>query len=351
VGIIISLVVLSIIIFLHELGHFIAARMMGVSVEVFSIGFGKKVFSKKYNNTEYRLSAIPLGGYVKMKGQDDISPTLRDNSNDSYTSKSPLQRIFILGAGPFANFLTAFACYLIVALHGVPTISNSVGKVVKNSPAFKAGIKKGDKIVAIEGKSIKTWQELSNIIKNSNKPIHLTIMRQKIRKDCLITPKVQKSKNIFGETIYKPMIGIGASNKLITIHYTFTQAIKKALDDTKNASLLIIKGIEKLLTGAVSTNNIGGVITIVDITAKASKAGIIALLLFVAMISVNLGILNLLPIPALDGGHIIFNTYELFAKKPPSEKVLYYLTIGGWVILASLMFLGLYNDINRLIAS
>jgi len=348
VGILTSFIVLSIIIFLHELGHFIAARLMGVRVEVFSIGFGKKLFAKKVKNTEYRFSLIPLGGYVKMKGQDDTNPTLKDDSFDSYNSKTPIQKIFILFAGPFANFVTAFVCYTIVALVGIGVLSNTVGDVVKDSAAFKAGIKKGDKIIAIQGKEIKTWKELSKIIKKTNGTIDILIQRDNEKKLIFLTPQLKTIKNIFGETIQRPMIGIMASNKLVTIKYDFTNAPTKAFDDTIEASLLIIKGLQKLITGVVSASNVGGVISIVDITSKASEAGLMPLLMFVALISVNLGILNLLPIPALDGGHIIFSLYELITKKEPNEKVLYRLTVFGWAVLASLMLLGLYNDINRL---
>ena len=146
------------------------------------------------------------------------------------------------------------------------------------------------------------------------------------------------------------MIGVLPAAEFTEVDYGFFEAFAVAFNQTVEASTLIVKGVEKLITGVVSPENIGGVVSIVDYTAKASEAGIAALLLLSALMSVNFGVLNLLPIPALDGGHIIFNLYEMITKREPSEEVLYRLTLMGWILLAGLMFLGLYNDINRLVA-
>jgi len=347
-GILVALLVLSILIFFHELGHFTAARFFGVQVDVFSIGFGKRLWTKKIGKTEWSFSAIPLGGYVKMKGQDDTDPTAKSFDEDSYNAKKPWQRIVILLAGPFANFLMAFLLYLAIAYMGVPKLLPYIGEVSKDSPAFKAGVQKEDKIVKINGITVKYWEDVGKLINANEDNIALTIERNGQQVQLQLAPKVIEDKNIFGETVSRRIIGISPMPKQTTVVYGFIDGFKYAWEETVKSSTLIFKSVQKLLTGAVSTDQLGGIITIVDVTAQASHAGILALFFFTALISVNLGVLNLLPIPALDGGHIMFNLYEMIRGKEPSEAVMYYMTVAGWIMLGSLMMLGLYNDIHRL---
>jgi len=347
-SIIISLLVMSFLIFFHELGHFLAARAMRVKVLVFSIGFGKKLLTKQIGDTQWSISAIPLGGYVQMKGQDDSDPTKVSYDDDSYTTKTPLQKIFILLAGPFANFLLAFMLYLAMTDLGIPKPLPIIGEVSKDSPALIAGLQKGDKIVQIDATPIKYWEDISSSIKNASDTMHFTIERNEKLMDMIITSKVIDDKNIFGEPIQRKIIGIMASGDTTIVHYGFVDSIVYAWDRTVWASTFIFESVKKLITGVVGLDKIGGVITIVDVTAKASNMGLLALLGFAALVSVNLGVLNLLPIPALDGGHIMFNLYELITKRAPSLEAMYRFTIAGWIILFSLMFIGLYNDISRL---
>jgi len=347
-GILVALLVLSVLIFFHELGHFTAARFFGVQVDVFSIGFGKRLWTKKIGKTEWSLSAIPLGGYVKMKGQDDTDPTAVSYDNDSYNTKKPWQRIVILLAGPFANFLMAFLLYLAISFLGVPKLLAYVGSVTKDTPAYKAGIQKEDKIIQINGSKILYWENIGEKINQSKGAVSFVIERNHKRIDLTIQPKIIDDKNLFGEKITRRIIGISPLAKQTIVHYGLIDGFGYAWEETKKASMLIFQSLQKLLTGVVSTDKLGGIITIVDVTAQASSAGILSLFFFTALISVNLGVLNLLPIPALDGGHIMFNLYEILRGKAPSENAMYYITLVGWAMLISLMILGLYNDINRL---
>ena len=344
----VSLLVLSALIFFHELGHFIVARLMGVYVEVFSIGFGKKLASFRAFNTEWRIAAIPLGGYVRMKGQDDTDPTKVSADADSYNAKTPRQRIAILTAGPAANFGLAFVLYFLIALGGPQVLSPVIGEVVKDSPAAAAGLQKNDRVLAINGRDIATWNEMSETIKHSDATVRMSIERDGFIQQILVTPKMTETKNMFRETVYRPMVGISSAGVTHALDLGLFGSLGYAADETWKASMIIFTSLEKLITGAVPTSELGGVVTIVKITADASENGWMAVFFFAALISVNLGVLNLLPIPALDGGHIMFNLYEMVMRRAPSEAVLMKLTIAGWGILLGLMSLGLYNDINRL---
>ena len=351
----IALFALSVLVFFHELGHFSAAKFFGVKVERFSIGFGRVLLKKEWLGTEWVFAPILLGGYVKLKGQDDLDPLKRDNDPDSYNSKKPWQRIIILLAGPIANILLAFFLYLLIALKGAPVIAASnyvppiVGKVIPNTPAEYAGLQANDRIVKINNHPIKYWYQLKDEIINSNNTLTLNILRGQKELQLQLTPKVEERKNEFNETVKQRVIGIVPKiDKNTIVHFTPLEALYYAFNETKKSTLLITKGIEKISTGEVESKNIAGAITIFDLLIDFAKAGFLYLLFIMALISVNLGVINLLPIPALDGGHILFNLYEMITKKAPSEKVLYRLTVAGWIFLIGIMVFGVYNDINRI---
>lgn len=348
-GFLVSFLVLSFLIFFHELGHFLAARFFGVKVEVFSIGFGKKVFSRKIGNTEYALSVIPLGGYVKMKGQNDADPNEKNLDPDGYSAKTPLQRMIILLAGPLSNLALATIIYFGLAIGGIDTLTPKIGQISPNSAASASEIKTGDTVVAINDEKISYWHEISEKIQNSvGKTINIKIVRDGQEKNILIKPLIVETKNIFGENTKRYMIGIAPSGESVKVYYSPIKAGALALEKTYESAKFIAMGIEKLITGVLGLNNVGGVISIVQATNDATHSGLVTLMLLTALISVNLGVINLLPIPALDGGHILFNLYEMIFNKAPSEAVFTKLTIAGWAVLLWLMLLGLYNDLNRL---
>jgi regulator of sigma E protease len=347
-GTITFLLVLSFLVFFHELGHFVAARYFGVKVHVFSIGFGKQLFAKEWRGTTWQFSLIPLGGYVKMKGQDDSNPALIESGDDSYNTKKPWQRIVILFAGPFANFLLAAILYFSIAIMGASTFAAQIGTVQKDSPAFHAGILKDDLIVRINEHEIKSWEDIGKIIVNSQGALKFYIKRDNKLIAKTINPHISDSQNMFKEKIKKRMIGISPSGKVVQLDLSLSESLVYAYEKTIFSSTMIFQGVQKLIQGIIPSSEIGGVITIGKVISDASQSSIIALFTITALISVNLGVLNLLPIPALDGGHIMFNIYEMITKRKPSDKVFMFLTIAGWVILGSLMLLGIYNDINRI---
>lgn len=343
-----SLLALSFLIFFHELGHFLVARAFGVKVEVFSIGFGKKLFKKTYGDTEYALSMIPLGGYVKMKGQSDSNPLEQSLDQDSYTSKSPWQRICILLAGPLFNILLAFLIYTSLIIGEKQVLLPVLGEIKKDYPASKAGLQTGDRVISINGNRVKTWGEMAEII-SSSPSLLMQIQRGEKVFEVTLHSQEHEGKNLFGEDKKYFVIGVGAKGEFGSVYFGMWEAVKNGAINTYKNSLLIFEGIKKLIVGVVPTSEVGGVVSIVQVMHKASESGWVSFALLVALISINLGVLNLLPIPALDGGHILFNLYEMICKKPPTPNVLYYLTLGGWAILLGLMMLGLYNDLHRIL--
>jgi regulator of sigma E protease len=352
-GILVSLAVLSALIIFHEWGHFLAARFFGVKVEKFGLGMPiivtKPLWKKKWGATTYAFYPMLLGGFVRMKGQDDFDLSKKSNDPDSYMAKKPWQKIVILLAGPFANILLAFLLYITIALMGADALAPAVGATVKNSPAAAAGIKAKDKIVAINGKKVQIWDDVGKIITSSEGPLQVTIARNGKLLNLTITPRISEARSIFGEKIQKKMIGIAPSGEFVKIPmHSVSDVFSYAWEKTVWATGIIVRSLEKLIEGVVPASQMGGIVSIVQVTSQASAIGITTLFALAALISVNLGVLNLLPIPALDGGHIVFNLYEMIFKRPPSEKVFYNMTVAGWVLLLSLMVFTTYNDILRI---
>lgn len=343
----VTLLVISFLIFFHELGHFLAAKSLKVKVEVFSIGFGKALLEKEIKGTAYRLSALPLGGYVKLKGQDDLKPGKEVLETDSYSVLKPLQKIYILFAGPFFNLILAFLLYLAIAHLGVSKLSPTIGFISENSAAQKAGLMVGDTIISVNGKAVFSFDELKKEIKNEN--LTLLVQRGNERLNITLMPEFGEGYNEFLQKVQKPLIGIAPSGESKIFHYAGLNAFIYAYEESVEASTLIIKGLAKLIIGDLDAKNLGGVITMVDFTSKASQQSLVSLFLITALISINLGILNLLPIPMLDGGHIVFNLYELIFRRKVSTKVFEYLSYGGLALLLSVMIFATYNDITRLI--
>ena len=342
----VTVLAISFLIFFHELGHFLAARTLSVKINTFSIGFGEKIYTKNVGGTDYCLSAIPLGGYVQLKGQDDTDPKAKNYDTDSYNVLSPIKRIYILFAGPFFNFILAFFIYILLGSIGVERLAPSVGHIAEDSAAASAGLAKNDKILAINGVKINEWDEISKNVKLE--PSTILIDRNGSQMTINLTPKIGETINLFNEKVQRPLIGISPNGEVIKIYHTGLAGINFAFSETIEASKLIFKSFTKLVSGAVPLKEVGGIVQIADVTSKAAKISLGVLLTIVALISVNLGVLNLFPIPALDGGHILFNLYELIFRREVNERVLTTLTYCGWALLLGIMVLATFNDIMRL---
>lgn len=315
----------------HEFGHFIVAKLSGARVNEFSIGFGPRLFKKKYGETEYSFRALLFGGYVALEGEDEKSSDPRAIVNKPW----PV-RLAVFAAGPLMNILLAFLLLFIVFFNiGSPI--PQVKSVMEGYPAEKAGIVPGDKIVMVNNTKINTWEELEKAISSNGERV-LTIEIQ--RGNQILQKQV---KPIFDKNASKVMIGI-----VPDYERSISLAFKTAINQTIYFSKLIILSLVMLVTGKVSVNDIMGPVGIVQAVGTVAKTGVINLLAFSALISVNLGLFNLLPLPALDGGRILFVLAEAVRGKPlPPEKegYIHYL---GFLLLIALLIFATYRDILRI---
>lgn len=429
---------LAALIFVHELGHFLVARKCGVVVEKFSLGFGPKIFGYTSGGTEYLLSAIPLGGYVKMKGEDYESDSL--SQEGSFAGAPVLHRLAIAFAGPLFNILFAIAIYWVVYLVGVQTLGLVTGTIKPESPALAAGLEIGDKIVKIDGEPVKYWDQLQKIVHTSpGKSLDFEVERGTSLLNFPITPVSEETTDLFGDkktvgligitplvrnityvkedsaadkaglkvgdqllkvddqpifgwgdlkpaAVDQPgkelnfrvlrdgqeviipltpepkeiedeqgkkvnigVIGIGMSGVMVEESYGVFGAIGRSLQETGRLIYLIAVSIKKMVVGSIPADSIGGPILIFQIYGEQAEQGFNELIRLTALLSINLGLLNLLPIPVLDGGHIFFFLIEMIKGKPLSERSRERAQQVGMFMLLSLMIFAFYNDIMRII--
>jgi regulator of sigma E protease len=347
-------ILLGVLILVHEFGHFITAKWSGVRVLKFSIGFGPKIFGRKYGDTEYVLSLLPLGGYVKPLGETPDEPVSEQDRPFSLTHQSIPKRFAVLAAGSLFNIFFAAFIFTSIYMVGIPMLTPRVGQVFEDSPAKHAGIMEGDVITAIDGHSIELWEELSKAVEKSNgKKLSLHVRRGDEFYVTSLIPQMAVSQNIFGdsETTYKMGItSSGAEDSVITKRYNPAAAIWKGFGDTLKWSKLTLMGLGLLIRNPVERRkDIGGPILIGKLAGDFFRTGIISFLMLMAMISVNLGVLNLLPIPILDGGHIFFLCIEAIKGSPIGIRKMEIAQQLGLALLLTVMAFVFYNDITRFI--
>ncbi len=346
---IVAVLMLAFLIFVHELGHFTIARICGVKVEVFSIGFGKKLCFFKLFGTQFALSLIPLGGYVKLKGMDKEESGTNETANDSYAQKSPFQKLWILFGGAFFNFLFAILVYFFLALSGEKVLLPVIGDLDKN--ALEAGLLKGDKILSINHEKIASFREIRSVVARSQGELVLEIERNHQILEKRLTPKIVaviSDSNDPNEMIRYKVIGIKPDmQKTGVVSYSLFQAFEQALSRFKEGVVLIVDSLRRLIMGSSSVKELSGVVGIVGALSHASSLSM--LLLFGAFLSINLGILNLLPIPALDGAQMLGVVFKNIFKITLPAFMQNALWLAGVGFLVFVMFLGLFNDITRLL--
>lgn len=349
-GLLVAVLLLGVLIFVHELGHFLAARMLGVGVERFSIGFGPKIWGIQKGETEYVLALIPLGGYVKLVGEDPDEEVGEEVKERSFSHKPLGVRVAVVAAGPFFNLLLAVVVMTGVYLVGVPVLEPVVGQVMAGSPAERGGLKPGDFIVSIDGKKIESWGDLAAVVqRNPGKPLKVVVKRKGRLVTLTVVPEKVEARNIFGEKKVVGKVGIVAAGTYRIQRANPFMALIRGVEYTVNMIYLTLVGIVKILERVVPAKSVGGPILIVQMASKQVKSGFISLLTFMAFISINLGIINLFPIPILDGGHLLFFAIEGIRGKPVSTRTREMAQQVGLAIIIAIMALAFYNDISRII--
>lgn len=348
IAVIIFILILSLLIIVHESGHFLAARRAGVRVEEFSLGFGPQLFARKIGATRYSVSLIPLGGYVKMAG--DVLAECKGTS-DEYFSKGPGKRFQIIFCGPFLNYILGFLCFWLILCVGYPTLTTKVGGLIDGYGAQVAGLQVGDKIIAVEGKEVNTWEDLqAQIQRNKTKDsITLALIRNNQNLDFSVGIKTKEVDNQLGEKRALGIIGITPFDEVMEVKHGFIQGAYLGLRKTIDLTVMTYKGIWRLISGKMSMrDSMTGPLGIFFITSKAAKLGIIAIIHLIAVLSVSLGVFNLLPLPILDGGHIFLLGLEKLRKKTLSIKTEQVVNNIGVSLMIMLVLFVTYNDILRL---
>jgi regulator of sigma E protease len=439
--IIYAVLLLGILIFVHELGHFIIAKILGVKVLKFSLGFGPKLIGKTYGETEYRIAAIPLGGYVKMLGENPGEELDESEKLRAFNYQSVWKRFSIVFFGPLFNICFATVVFFFIFMIGVPVPSPDIGKVAEDSPADRAGLVTGDKVLTIDGKNVHDWNDIDAAIgKSSGEPLLFTVKRGEEHIRLSVIPLLDKDKNIFGEEIEvwtigasqlmyaqigdvmnnspaekaglmkgdsvleiegnrletwqdmteiihnnpeQPLgfkiqrnddvidliitpekktvqyggieeqtiglIGIKPLSRDVIKRYDLFDALSLGIKRTYDLTAFTFLTIVKLFQRVVPAKTIGGPILIVQMAGQQASKGALDFFFFMAIISINLGVLNLLPIPILDGGHLLFLGIEAVRRKPLSEQVMVFTQKIGLALILTLLVFVFYNDILRLI--
>jgi regulator of sigma E protease len=340
-----SVFVFGILIFFHELGHFAVAKAVGIKVYEFSLGFGNKIFSFRRGDTDYNVRLFPLGGFVRMAGMDpEEDEKERDFKEDEgFNSKTVGQRAWVIAAGPIMNFVLAVLLLAsIFGIHGVPVLTTDIGDIVEKSPAYEAGIKPGDKVVSINGTNVATWQELVNNVNSyAGQELSVEIERNGEVKSLQITPELNNENRY--------VIGIQSDpDKAIMQRANPLDALWKGAQSTYQVTALIISLIGQMITNQAPVD-LGGPVAIVSEIGNAAETGVFQLLQLAAFLSINLGLFNLFPIPALDGSRLMFLAWEKIVGKPVDPAKEGFIHMIGFGLLLLLMVVVTYNDILRLI--
>jgi regulator of sigma E protease len=438
------LVVLGVLVAFHELGHFLAARWVGVKVLKFSLGFGPKLFGRKMGETEYLLSAIPLGGYVKLFGEDETEATTQEDRTRSFAHQRLWGKVLIVAAGPGFNFILAYFIFAGWLATGTPlfvptfqdltpdieamvpgspadtagiqigdrvsrvngrdistrtelfdAVAKSNGQaltleikrgeqvktltvtptttpgphasaqepgyylgveetpplvtsVMQGSPAAKAGLQAGDHVVNIEGQTIHTWSQMTGIVKeNPNRQLKVEVLREEHRVSLTVTPSAEKAM-VNGQSVEVGKIGISGPGRSIMRSSTPLLSLYDGLGATWGWTELTAIGLYKMVVGDISSKNIGGPLTIAKISGEAAEQGASSVIFLIAILSINLGVLNLLPIPILDGGHLLFFLIEGILRKPLGERQREVAQQAGLVLLVGVMIFAFWNDLERI---
>jgi len=347
-SLLIFLLILSILIIVHESGHFFAAKKVGVKVEKFSLGFGPQLLKKKHNGTEYTISAIPLGGYVKLAG-DDIEEYKGEKFE--YYSKTLGERFQIVFSGPLLNYILGIICFWVILVSGYPTLTTKIGGLIDGFGAQKAGLQVGDKILAVDGQRIDYWDDLQKIIqsKSTSSTVNLSILRENEQLTVAVSIREKQMDDQLGQKRNVGLLGITPFDEILQVKHGFFKSAALSIEKTWDLTALTYKALWRMITGKLSIrDSVAGPLGIFYITSKAASLGLTAVIHLIAVLSISLAIFNLLPLPILDGGHILFLAIEKIRKKSLNIKTERIITQIGFSLIITMAVLVTLNDIFRL---
>jgi len=343
---VLAILIFGLLIFVHEFGHFIVAKLVGIRVEEFSIGMGPKAFSIKKGETAYSIRLLPVGGYVKMSGEtgfEEESNLLPDDPKN-FNNKPIAHRAGVIVAGPLMNFFLAVVLFaLVFSLVGVPFASTKIGNLVENGPAEKAGLLPGDRIVAIEGQKVSEWSQMVEIIHNrSGEQLNFTIIRDGQEKLFKITPKLDPESQV-------GLIGIVQSEDEIKWRKANPiKALIMGFNRTIEILVFVVSAFGQMITGKMTAGEVAGPVGIIQLIGETAQVGLIYVVNLTALISIHLGLLNLFPIPALDGSKLIFLSIEALRGKPINARKENFVHLIGFALLMLIMLIVTYRDIIRI---
>lgn len=356
------LVVLSVLIFVHEMGHFLVARLFGVRVEVFSIGFGREIYGwNDRAGTRWKIGWLPMGGYLKMFGMaepmdekaedgtdEDERPMTPEERAVSFRHKHLAQRTAIIAAGPIANFLFAILVFAgLFSFAGMPYLAASVGEVIPNSAAAEAGMEPGDRILSIDGAPVKEFDDLLQIVKSSSGiRLEIVVLRRDTEVTLWATPKPIRVKGDSGDPTEIGLLGIKSDPTQVYYEkINLAKATWLAVERTGETIVRVLVFLGEMISGTQETDDLGGILRIAAFSGQSAQQGIANLLFFMAMLSINLGLVNLFPIPVLDGGYLVFYAFEAILGRPLGQRVQEYGLRFGLILVLLLVIFVTWNDL------
>ncbi len=352
-------VVIGVLVFVHEYGHYSMARLFGIKVDTFAVGFGKEVLGwTDRNGTRWKLGWMPLGGYAKFAGDMNAAsqpdPALdalpAEEKAQLFQFRPVWQRALVVAAGPMINF--AFAILIFAGffmIYGQQVVAPVVGSVVADMPAASAGLEPGDRIVALDGRRVTRFDQIARQVAiNTGEPIIITVERGGQQLDKTVTPKLLREEDRFGNQFYRGALGIRSGTDIEAIRHGPVSAIGSGVAETWATTGMMWDTMVQVVTGRRSVDELGGPIKIAQFSGQSAALGLASLISFMALISINLGFINLLPIPMLDGGHLFLYAIEAVRRRPLHPKVQEWAFMSGFALIMSLMLFLTWNDIASL---
>jgi regulator of sigma E protease len=343
----ITLGVLGVLIAVHELGHFLAARRVGVKVEKFYLGFGPRLLRKKVGDTEYGLAAVPLGGYVKLAG--DAAEECRGKPYE-YLSKSKRARAFIIASGPLTNYVFGFLCFVAVCLIGEPIITTRIGGVRDGFGAKEAGIAAGDLVRSVNGTAVETWDDFQRSVRDlpGGSTAVLEVVRGEETRTFQVVVKSDEYVDVFGKKHAVGRVGVEYAGELVSKKYGFFAALRAAVVKTADLTVMTYDAFWRMLTGQLSVKDAAtGPVGVMYVTSKVAHYGAVAMINWMGILSLSLAIFNLLPIPVFDGGHIMFLGLAQLRGRSLSQRTEKVVTNVGMSLIICFVLFVTYHDISR----